>query len=109
MKIVRNSIIPFGKKYAALNLFGVLFVKRGVRVCPELLNHELIHTAQMQELLFVPFYILYLAEWIVRMVQCRGNSFEAYLRISFEREAYDNGHDLSYLSHRRHFSFMKWL
>ncbi len=66
MKIIRNNLLPVGRQYAAINLFGMLLIKHGVRVTPELINHERIHSAQMRELLYLPFYIAYLAEWLVR-------------------------------------------
>lgn len=68
------------------------------------MNHERIHTAQMRELLYLPFYILYAAEWLVRMMRNGFNSYKAYQEISYEREAYDNDHNLSYLSSRRPFA-----
>lgn len=98
--IVRNRFIPFGS-YAAINLFGVIFVREGVRVTPRLLNHESIHTAQQRELLFLPFYVLYVLEWILRLFASRFNLHKAYRSISFEREAYDHDRDPDYLSRRR--------
>ncbi|MDE6256170.1 MAG: hypothetical protein K2M39_08265 [Muribaculaceae bacterium] len=106
MKIVRNKIIPFGKNFYALNLFGILFVKGP---CGNVtLNHERIHTAQMKELGFIGFYVLYLIEWMIRLIQYRHH-FKAYLNISFEREAYANEKNLSYLLHRKHFAFKRFL
>ena len=87
MKIIRNRILPFGKKYYAINLFGILFAKGPCGAIT--INHERIHTAQMKELLFIPFYIFYILEWLIRLLQYR-NSFTAYRNISFEREAYAN-------------------
>lgn len=104
MLIIRNRAIPFGKSYGAINLFGILFVKRGMRLTPETLNHEKIHTAQMLELLFVPFYLIYVAEWLMRLVGTRGRGFDAYCRISFEREAYRHQSDNQYLLRRRHYA-----
>lgn len=88
--------------YTAINLLGVVFAK--VRLTPEELNHERIHTAQMRELLFVGFYAWYVAEWLFLLLRHR-NAFEAYRRIRFEREAYAHQRDLSYLSHRRHYHY----
>lgn len=103
MKVIRNHILPFGR-YGAMNLFGVLFVREGMQLTQELINHESIHTRQMRELLFVPFYVLYVSEWLLRLVQCGGRAHAAYLRISFEQEAYSHGSDLAYLQRRRHFA-----
>ncbi len=99
MKIIRNRIIPFGK-FSAINLFGVLFVKGPVKVDGTLLNHESIHTAQMRELGYVFFYVLYILEWLWRLFR-RGN---AYRNLSFEREAYDHQSDPGYLSRRPRFA-----
>ncbi|MBQ4367519.1 MAG: hypothetical protein II786_05505 [Muribaculaceae bacterium] len=101
MKIVRSRYLPW-RGFDAINLFGVLFVHQGVYLSGELLNHERIHTAQMRELGFIFFYIIYFIEWTVRLAM-RGR---AYRGISFEREAYDNQRDLEYLSHRRHYAWL---
>lgn len=100
MKIVRNSIIPFGKKYAAINLFGVFFVKKGVVINKRLIRHESIHTRQMKEMLFIPFYIAYLIEWTILLFRFRLDVYQAYLNISHEREAYAHDADEHYLMHR---------
>lgn len=95
MKIVRTSILPF-HGFSAINLLGILFVHHGVYLSNELINHERIHTAQQRELLYVFFYIIYIIEWLVRLIM-RGN---AYRNISFEREAYANQRNLNYLKER---------
>ena len=48
MKIVYNNFIPF-KGFSAINLFGVLFARKGVKISKKIINPELIHTAQMKE------------------------------------------------------------
>ena len=58
MKVIRNKYVPFGRHYAAINLFGVVFAK--CRLSRQELNHEYIHTLQQRELLFVGFYIIYI-------------------------------------------------
>ena len=106
MKIIRNRILPFGKKYYAINLFGILFAKGPCGAIT--INHERIHTAQMKELLFIPFYIFYILEWFIRLLQYR-NSFTAYRNISFEREAYANESNPDYLSKRKPYSFLRYI
>lgn len=106
MVIIRNSILPFGKRFAAINLFGILFVKYGVEIDNNLTNHEKIHTAQMRELLYIPFYIIYILEWLLLLVRFKGDFYTAYRKISFEQEAYQNAADLSYLNRR--FIFAQW-
>lgn len=103
MKIIYNKFIPF-KGFLAINLFGVLFV-RGTAgdINERVLNHERIHTAQMKELWYIPFYMIYVLEWIVRLFH-RGN---AYRNISFEREAYENERNLDYLNDRPKYAMWK--
>lgn len=103
MKIIYNKVLPFGRGLHALNLFGVIFAKGP---CDEaLLNHENIHTAQMKELAYVCFYLLYVLEWWVRLVQY-GSFAKSYENISFEREAYAHQHDRHYLKDRKPYAFV---
>lgn len=105
MKIIKNSIIPF-KGFKAINLFGFVFVRKDEFFDYDFdANHERIHTAQMKEMLYVFFYLWYLVEWIIRLFK-KGN---AYKNISFEKEAYDNENNLSYLNNRKHFNWIKYL
>lgn len=106
MKVIINRILPIGKKFYAINLFGILFAKGPCSA--QTINHEKIHTAQLKDLLFILFYPWYLMEWLVRLIQY-GNSFKAYRNISFEREAYANGDDLTYLERRKRFAFLRYL
>ena len=73
---------------------------------PQLINHEKIHSAQMKELLWIPFYLLYVLEWIFRMFASGFRWYKAYMSISFEKEAYRHGDNLDYLNHRK--SFAQW-
>lgn len=106
MRIIYNKWLPVGKRYYAINLFGVLFAKGPVDAV--MLNHEGIHTAQMRELGYIFFYILYVLEWLVRLVIYR-DSFKAYRNISFEREAYAHERDLGYLKVRSRFASKDFL
>ena len=104
MKIIRNRVIPF-PGYKAINRFGVLFVRGNAQVDEKTIRHESIHTAQMQEMLYIFFYLWYVMEWIVRLFM-KGN---AYRNISFEREAYENEKDVDYLSSRTWFAWIEYL
>lgn len=109
MKVIYNDYLPLGK-FVAMNIFGVLFVRRHARhlLTPKLINHELIHSRQQRELLYIFFFILYFAEYIVRLVQTGFHPQKAYLSISFEREAYHYEGELLYLSHRKPFAFLSF-
>lgn len=101
MLIIRNSLLPF-RRFNAINLLGLLFVRRGVKITPELINHERIHTAQILEMAVVGFYLWYVVEWIIRLFR-KGN---AYRQLRFEREAYLHQDDLDYLSRRKHYAWL---
>lgn len=108
MKVIYNKYIPI-KGYVAINLFGIIFARKEFKPISErTLNHERIHTVQMKELLFVFFYLWYGIEWFVRLIQYRDRE-EAYLNISFEREAYSNQKDRSYIKVRKKYEFRKYL
>lgn len=92
MKIIINNIIPF-KGFKCINLFGILFCRKQLDKID--INHEAIHTKQMQEMLYIPFYIWYIIEYLIKLF--KGN---AYRNLSFEREAYNNYYNLNYLNNR---------
>ena len=106
MKIIRNRILPFGKGFVAINLFGIVFAKEWLSASSR--NHEYIHTLQQREMLFVLFYLWYGVEWLVRLLQYR-NGMRAYCNISFEREAYAKMYNPSYAHTRRHFAWTHYL
>lgn len=103
--IIQSRLMP--KRYC-MNLFGSLWTGDKSWIDESVVNHELIHTSQMKELLYIPFYIFYFIEWLLRLIQYRS-WHKAYINISFEREAYTNGHNLKYLNSRKHYSFLKYL
>ena len=105
MKIIYNKHIP-PKGFSAINLFGFLFVRRGVIITPRIMQHEQIHSEQQKELLYVFFYLVYLLEWFVKLLRYGKRS---YYNISFEREAYLNEDDENYLKKRKKYSFLKYL
>lgn len=104
MKVVYNDWIPF-RGYKCINMFGILFVRRGCYMSERDFNHEAIHTAQMKEMLYVFFYLWYLVEWLIRLL----GKGDAYRNISFEKEAYDNEGDLTYLENRPMFAWWWYL
>ncbi len=104
MKVIYNSIIPF-KGFAAINLFGVIFARKEYKPMPgKTLNHEAIHTDQMRELGYIGFYIIYLLEWLFRLIKQSWTGENAYRNISFEKEAYSKQYLPDYLFYRKHFA-----
>ncbi len=105
MRVIYNNLIPL-KGFAAINLFGIIFIRRGIIVDEITLNHEAIHTTQMKELWYVGFYLLYILEWIIKLFFYKRN---AYYNISFEREAYENQYTSEYLKKRKRFNWINKL
>lgn len=108
MKIIYNKYIPF-KGYAAINICGVVFALNQYKpLSDRIIRHETIHTRQMVELLVFFFYLWYLIEWLIRLIQYRDTK-KAYRNISFEREAYSNQSNETYLNTRKLFAFIHYL
>lgn len=70
-----------------------------------LLNHEKIHLYQQLELLILPFYVLYFANYLINLIRYREH-YKAYFNIIFEKEAFNNEHDLGYISKRKLFGWV---
>ena len=114
-KIIYNKLIPF-KGYVAINLFGIIFARKEYKSKIEhnymrktvLLNHEMIHTAQYKELLYVFYLPLYLLNYIINLFVYFSFK-KAYRNICFEREA--NAHESSdyYIYTRQHFAWFSYI
>lgn len=96
-RVIQTKLVPSG---ICLNLFGMFLTQDKSWIDKYVVNHELIHSAQQKELLWIPFYIIYLIEWVIRFCQY-GSWHKAYRNISFEKEAYNNGSNLNYLKTRK--------
>ncbi|WP_326984707.1 hypothetical protein VUJ46_09315 [Chryseobacterium sp. MYb264] len=96
-------------KINGIALFPFIFIRK-----PEdkennvLINHEKIHLRQQLEMFIIFFYIFYSIEYYYWLIKLK-NSYAAYRRISFEREAYENESDLTYLTERKFWSFRRYL
>jgi hypothetical protein len=109
MRIIYTKNFP-PADFHGLNLLGTVFVQsRWGRMSRIELNHERIHTRQQFELLILPFFILYGLEYLIRLPLCRFNADRAYRSISFEREAYANERNISYLRHRRPHTWLRYI
>ena len=101
------KVLPgiLSRNISAMTIWPFIFVKSvELKHNKILINHEKIHIKQQLELLIIPFYILYIGEWFIRLFM-QGN---AYKNISFEREAYTNQKNLEYLSTRKWYAFINY-
>ena len=85
----------------------ILLQNKGLLNDAVMINHERIHLRQQAELLIIPFYILYLANYLVNIIIYRDHN-KAYLNIVFEREAYEKEADMVYLKQRKWFSWARY-
>lgn len=107
--IVRNSRIPKMLSIVidvyAITIWPFVFIRdNGNEIT---INHESIHIKQQEELWVIPFYVLYLFEWIKNLISDM-NKRDAYFNISFEKEAYNNQKDFTYLQKRDRMAWKKY-
>ena len=86
----------------------ILLRDKRMKTNHRLINHEKIHLRQQLELLILPFYMWYVIEYGILLIKLRDKK-QAYYGISFEREAYANETDLSYLKTRRFWQFLNFI
>lgn len=106
MIVINKYLVPKG--YIGITLYPFVLLKdEQLRRYTTLITHESIHLQQQLELLVIPFYLLYVSEFLLKLLYYK-NWTTAYKNISFEREAFANEKDLNYLKLRPFWSFMKF-
>lgn len=107
MVVVFKHIVPKG--YQGITLFPIIFLKeRRLLEDKCLLNHEMIHVKQQQELLIIFFYLWYIVEFFIKLFKYRSRN-KAYRAISFEREAYVMEKNVNYINERPRWAFIKYI
>jgi len=109
-----------------LNRLGILFKIGGITLWPfiilrerykltgyqsraaKIINHESIHIKQQEEMLVIPFYLLYGLSYLWNIIKYRGNIKLAYRKIPFEQEAFANEDNYNYLTTRRFWTWVKY-
>lgn len=108
MILIVNKYL-LGKGFRGVSIWPFVILKDKITARdPVFINHEKIHLKQQLELLILPFYIWYLAEFFIKYLQYR-DFYLAYRNISFEREAYANEKDLHFTGKRKFWNFRKYL
>lgn len=90
---------------AGITIFPFILIDQRFRADTVLLNHEKIHIRQQLELLVLPFYCLYIGNYLINLLRYRNHN-TAYRNIIFEKEAYSHESNLFYLGKRRLFAFL---
>lgn len=105
MWIIKNNLIPF-PGYLAMTIGPFIFTRKNSRPLDEVtINHEAIHWEQQKELLILPFFLLYVVEYLARLVMSGFNHKKAYRNISFEKEAYEHETDMTWIKNRKHYNY----
>lgn len=108
--IIQNSKIPQYLSWfiniGAITLYPFVISKGEMSEIT--INHEKIHLKQQAELLILPFYILYIGFWAWGKLRGKDNH-TAYLDIPFEREAYANQENTSYLIERERWAWRRYI
>lgn len=107
MIFISKHIIPKG--FIGMTLYPFIFLKqKDLREDEVLINHEKIHLKQQLELGIAFFYLFYGLEWLIKLLKYK-NSYITYENLSFEREAYQNEHNLDYIKNRKKWAFIKYM
>ncbi len=131
MKVKRLKYLPIPSSMKMITFFWIIFTRQNANVTMVDENHEEIHLFQKLEMaaiglgvtailcalglspwwLFVSlitWHVWYGIEWLFRLVQYR-DFHTAYRNIAFEREAFSNDDNVSYLKTRNRFAWIKYL
>ena len=125
MKVIYNKFIPF-KGFYAITIIKWIFVREeyryldGSSVYNKMVNHESIHEQQILD--FTPeifpswlrytigsicFYLLYVLEWLFKLIPCLITKNNAYRSLCAEQEAFENELDFDYINKREKLAWLK--
>lgn len=122
MRLIHTAKYPF-KGFNAITHWpiGVFYKKELTR---RSINHEGIHWRQQRELLVLPFYLIYVGEYLVNIRKFKKKlkkqfpdkpikrlrkiwKHKSYRNISFEKEAFSNQANYNYLEKRKIFAMWR--
>lgn len=102
------AVILPGLSVNAMALYPFILLKNKAQKQDQILiNHEKIHLQQQLELLILPFYMLYLINYLINLFKYK-NHYLAYFNIVFEKEAYHYETELKYLSDRKRYNWINF-
>ena len=105
--IVSKYLVPKG--YGGITIFPFVFFRsKSLAADVVSLNHEIIHLWQQAEMLIIGFFLWYGIEFIIRFAKI-GDWQVAYRGICFEREAYAEEANRTYLQRRPFWRFLRYL
>lgn len=110
MKVIYNNLIPF-KGYKAINIFGLVFVRKGAKFTEVEKNTHNISAICFECICsWLFFYLWYGIEYLIILCFAKWNKQnERYHDVSFEEEAHNNDSNLDYISTRKHYAWFKYI
>lgn len=87
-------------KYSAAAFWPFVIIRDFKYATPVIINHERIHLKQQLELGILFFHLIYMSEYFYHRLKGKTHN-DAYLAISFEREAYQFEKNSNYLHSRK--------
>jgi len=107
--IIQNSRIPkILSKFAPIEIYAITlfpFIFCRARLGQQTKQHEMIHFQQQLEMLVLPFYIIYLYDYIKSLLS-KKPGWISYREIRAEKEAHKNDRVIGYLEKRKRW---RWL
>lgn len=101
-------IWPF-LKVSGITLYPfIILADAKLKFDPVTIRHEMIHIKQAEELLVIPFYVLYVLNYLTNLFIYRKHH-KAYTNISFEREAYRFEYDVTYINRRKLWAWLQFI
>lgn len=97
----------------AFKVDGIIVIPFCVVVRPcaslKLINHEVIHFWQQIECFIIMWYVLYVLNYLWNRLFKKMSNYFSYINVCFEKEAYANEDNFSYVCNRKMFSWSKYL
>lgn len=125
MKVIYNKFIP-PKGFYAITVIKWIFVRdkykhlNGSSIYNKMINHESIHEQQILDFTLevfpswlrytigsICFYLLYVLEWLFKLIPCFITKKNAYRSLCTEQEAYENERDFNYINKRKRLLWLK--
>ena len=110
IRVHKNSLLPRAASIffpvEAITIANHIFFRDEIH--SRVLRHEVIHVLQGRELGYVVFWFMYLKYWLIAMKENQGNTYRAYRDIPFEKEAYLNEREPSYIYQRPLYAWKKY-
>jgi len=105
-KIKENHWLPKFLKVEGITFNPYIFLAEKKK--ERLVNHEMIHIEQYKECGFFGFLSKYVRFWFKDYLKYKSYN-TAYMRIPFEKEAYENQRNLDYIKTRKEHAWKDYI